>query len=101
MKAAEAAAEFRVSDRFRVDHQELENLFQRLLAAFEADDREQVAGLWTQFDDQLNAHMDAEERYFIPSLVVTNERAARAILQEHKLFRTRLMEFASQVDLHV
>ena len=101
MKVVEAAADARVSDRFRLDHRQLEEVFQRLLDAFEADDREQVAALWTAFDAQLQAHMDAEERFFIPSLIVSNERAARAILQEHRLFRSRLMELAAQVDLHV
>jgi len=101
MTAVEAVADVRVSEKFRLGHRELEGLFQRILDAFEANDREAVAALWTQFDDQLNAHLNAEERFFIPSLMTTNERAARAILQEHRLFRSRLLEFAAQVDLHV
>ena len=97
---ADAVQPMEVRDRFLADHREIETLLGRVLDAFEADDRQQVAEVWTEFDSRLNAHMDAEERFLIPVLQRRNERAARAILEEHRHFRARLTQLCTEVDLH-
>jgi hemerythrin superfamily protein len=90
-----------VRDRLLADHRRLENLFDQLIAAFEANDREAVSSLWTQFDTQLLAHMSVEERYLIPSLLKADDRGARSILKEHEHIRARLTELGAGVDLHI
>jgi hemerythrin-like domain-containing protein len=101
MEAPAAVPEFKVKEQFLADHRKLEELFQRVLNAFESGDRDEVAALWTEFDERLSAHMTAEEEFLVPGLMRTNERAARAILEEHRHFRSRLAELAAEVDLHV
>jgi hemerythrin superfamily protein len=86
---------------FLADHQRLEVVFERVLAAFADDDREAVAAEWTQFDSALLSHMDAEERTLIPRLFRVDPRSARALLHEHAHIRSRLAELAAGVDLHM
>jgi hemerythrin-like domain-containing protein len=90
-----------IRDRLLADHQRLEEIFTRLLAAFEADDREQVAISWTEFDAGLLAHLEAEEKFLIPALFRASERDARAILEEHRHIRARLVVLGAGVDLHI
>lgn len=89
-----------VRERFIADHREIEKLLERFLAICEDGDREDVAAVWTELDARLLAHMGAEEQYLIPLLQRANPRAARAILEEHRHFRTRLTELGTRVDLH-
>jgi hemerythrin-like domain-containing protein len=90
-----------IRDRFLADHQRLDELFARLLGAFEADDRELVASSWTEFESGLLAHIEAEEEFLIPALARSSERDARSILQEHGHIRERLAELGAGVDLHI
>lgn len=90
-----------VRDRFLADHRRLEDLLGRVLTAFERNDRSAVATAWTEFDARLLAHLEAEERHLIPALSRVNERAARAIVEEHKHLRSRLTELGAGVDLHI
>ena len=91
---------FEIRDHLLADHERLEALFQQLLSAFEEDDREGVAALWTRFDRELLEHMETEERFLIPWLLRANQQAARAIMQEHRHIRSRLTELGASVDLH-
>ena len=87
-------------DRFLDDHAELEDLFAGLLDAFEANDREGITQLWNAFDDRLAKHLEIEERFMIPQLFASRPRDARAILEEHRHIRSRLVELGCDVDLH-
>jgi hemerythrin-like domain-containing protein len=87
-------------DRFLDDHSELEDLFAGLLDAFEANDREGIAQLWHEFDDRLAKHLETEERFMIPQLFASRPRDARAILEEHRHIRSRLVELGRGVELH-
>jgi hemerythrin-like domain-containing protein len=88
-------------ERLVTEHQRLEGLFQAVLAAFEADDRDGVEQHWTAFDSQIEAHMRIEEELLIPRLERHHPEAAHAILAEHRLIRARLMELDTGVDLHL
>ena len=91
----------RIRERLLSDHKRLEKLLADMLIAFEENDREAVAALWTEFEKHLLAHLEVEERHLIPLLLRTNERAARTIAREHKHIRDRLMDLGTAVDLHV
>jgi hypothetical protein len=88
-------------DHFLADHGELEDLFTLLLAAFEANDRVEVARLWSEFDERLSKHLEAEEHLMIPQLSSSRARDARALLEEHRHIRSRLVELGLGVDLHI
>jgi hypothetical protein len=88
-----------VRDRFIADHGEIESLFASLLAAFEASDRDGVAGLWTEIDDRVARHLEAEERLLIPGLFAAHPREAAAILAEHRHIRARLRDLGCRVDV--
>lgn len=87
-------------DRLLDDHTRLNGLLTRLLAAFEANDREDMATLWTQLDTGLAAHMDAEEKYLLPVLARTEPAEARDIIAEHADIRSRMLDLGMRVDLH-
>lgn len=92
-------AGFEVRDGLVADHERLEGLFHEILSAAEKDDRERVAALWTRFDRELVKHMETEERFLISHLLRGNQRAARVILEEHRLIRSRLVELGTSVGL--
>jgi hemerythrin-like domain-containing protein len=89
-----------VRDHFLADHRRLEDLFDRLLAAFEANDREDMARLWTEFESGLMGHMQTEELELIPALLRDSPRSARIIMEEHRHIRARLAELGMSLDLH-
>ncbi len=87
-------------DQFLADHRRLDVVLEQLLASFEANDRDGVARLWTEFESGLLAHLDAEEAHLVPALLRASERDARVILGEHKHIRLRLAELGVGIDLH-
>jgi hypothetical protein len=97
---ATAAVTATIRDRFLADHRRLEALLEQLLAAVEANDRDAMTRLWTQFDSSLLAHLEAEERYLFPALFRVCDRDARVLGQEHRHIRSRLAELGVGIDLH-
>ncbi|HVJ93862.1 MAG TPA: hemerythrin domain-containing protein [Labilithrix sp.] len=97
---AHGTASVPIRDQLLEDHAQLERLFERLLAAFAANDREEVARLWTEFELGLLGHMKAEEADLIPMLEHASPRNARVVIQEHRHIRSRLAELGVAVDLH-
>jgi Hemerythrin HHE cation binding domain len=91
-----------IREGFLADHLRLEALVEEVLAAFEANDREGVARLWTALESGLLAHFDAEETHLIPELLSsTSARDARVIIGEHRHLRARLAELGVGIDLHM
>jgi hemerythrin-like domain-containing protein len=82
------------------DHLRLERLFEELLQAFQAGDRDGAAALWSTFDRGLEAHMEIEEELILPALFAENPAEVEALLQEHVQIRTTLIELGVGVDLH-
>jgi hemerythrin-like domain-containing protein len=95
-----AAVTTAIRDRFVADHRRLEKLLERLLAAFEVNDREDMARLWNGFDSGLLAHLEAEEAHLIPGLAGVRELEARELLDEHQRFRECLTELGVSLELH-
>ncbi|HVW24454.1 MAG TPA: hemerythrin domain-containing protein [Polyangiaceae bacterium] len=91
---------FEVREPLLADHERLESLFQQVISAFEAGSREDVDAIWSRFDRELLEHMEAEERCLVPWLFRADQRAARSIIQEHRLIQSRLVELGESVDLH-
>jgi len=100
MEAHSIVNESRIRDRLIADHRRLDELLKGMLSAVEADDRESIDATFTEFDSRLRTHLDAEERHLIPAFLHAEPRAARALLEEHKHIRARLMELGAAIDLH-
>src|SRR4051812_16523309 len=83
------------------DHQRLDALLEHLLVAFEANDREEIQGVWSEFESNLLTHLEAEEKFLIPALLSVRERDARALIAEHKHIRARLFELGAGIELHI
>jgi hemerythrin-like domain-containing protein len=83
------------------DHERLDKLFADLLAAFQADAREDAACLWSAFDRGLRTHMELEERDLFPAFTTVNAPEAAALLREHDRIRQRLLDLGIGVDLHL
>lgn len=90
-----------VHARFVLDHRRIGERLEQLQAAFEADDREDIQRLWTAFEASLLLHLEAEEKYLVPSLLRLREREARTILAEHHHLRARLAELGAGIDIHI
>ena len=81
-------------------HDYLRKLLARVLAAMEADARDDVRALWTELDHGLLSHMEAEERFVLPAFAHVDSEEARALLREHGLLREQLLQLGVAVDLH-
>jgi hypothetical protein len=81
-------------------HRDLRDLLTRLLAAMEANARDDVRSLWTELDHGLLAHMEAEERFVLPTFAHVDREEARALLREHGVLRDELLKLGIAVDLH-
>jgi hypothetical protein len=82
------------------DHARLDQLFDRLLAAFHADDREEAAVLWNAFETGLEAHMVLEEQRILPEFAKVDSAEAAQLAREHVAIRSSLAELGVAMDLH-
>jgi hypothetical protein len=87
--------------RLLLDHERLEQLFDELRAAFDADAREDAARLWADLDRGLSTHMEFEEQHILPAFRAVDPSEADRLLRDHDLIRYRLTELGIGVDLHL
>jgi len=90
-----------VRDHFLADHRRLESIFERLLDAFEANDREEMRSLWTDLEHGLLGHLEAEETYLYPAFIQECGARARDMLAQHDRIRQRLADLGAALDLHL
>jgi len=65
MHAHTAKVSASIRDQFLADHDRLEALFERLLAAFEANDRGDMARLWTDLYQWADDRLGQAEKEFL------------------------------------
>jgi hemerythrin-like domain-containing protein len=82
------------------NHEELREEAARLVAAMQANDRADVSTLWNELENKLLNHMEAEERFVLPSFAHVDRDGATALLRDHGLIRENLLELGIAVDLH-
>jgi hemerythrin-like domain-containing protein len=90
-----------VAGQLLAEHDRLDQLFEALLAAFEADARDDAARLWSEFDQAFTDHLAREEKFLLPRVEQKLPRLAAAIRAEHDDLRTKLLALGIGVDLHV
>lgn len=88
-------------DHMRADHAELEILFERLVATFQAGDRDQAAQMFREFERRLETHLALEDDHLVPALAATDRGEAEAIAADHRRLRARVTELGVGVDLHL
>lgn len=83
------------------DHEEIEQLLQDLLAAFETGERSVAASAFHVFDQRLSAHLAFEDETLLPALTEIDRREADEIAAEHAAIRARVDELAIADNLHL
>ena len=82
------------------EHAHLEQLFEDLIAAFRAGDRQASAALWTTFENDFESHMALEEQLIFPEFAKLEPAEAAALTREHAAIRACLSELRPGVYLH-
>lgn len=80
-------------------HADLDRQLDRLIAAIEANDPE-LRRRWNRVEAELLAHMDAEERFVLPSFAHVDLAESTGLLREHGRLRERMLELGVAIDLH-
>ena len=88
------------SELLRAEHAHLENTYEKLLAAYDAGDWNDVAASWNTFEVELRAHMAREERHVFPSFIATSPVEAKQLLAEHDELRGMLDTLGVNIELH-
>jgi hemerythrin-like domain-containing protein len=83
------------------DHQRLEGLFERLLAAFDAGDAATTQSLWSDLERGINAHFRFEEADLFPRFEAVSRPEVDALRAEHDAIRKSLARLGVEVDLHL
>jgi hemerythrin-like domain-containing protein len=83
------------------EHAQLDETFQALLNAFDADARVECAQLWSEFDTRLRAHMLLEEQSMLPAFAREHPAEAERIRAEHRQIQQTLIDLGIGVDLHL
>jgi hemerythrin len=81
-------------------HRVIDHMLTELLAAVEADDRDQLRALWRPLETELRAHMEAEERFIFPGFATIDLEEATELLSDHGRIRAQLLELGVAIDLH-
>lgn len=89
-----------IASRLTQDHQELDALLRRLAEDAEAPERGVLEETWSSFESKLIRHMEAEERFLLPLLEVTDAAEVARIRLEHARVRDSLTELGVAVELH-
>ena len=80
-------------------HAQLDRELDRLIIAVEAGDPD-IRTLWDRVEGEILAHLDAEERFVLPSFARVDLAEAAQLLHEHGRIRELLMELGVAIDLH-
>lgn len=82
------------------DHQRIESLLQRLVAAVRADDRELSQKLWARVESAVLAHLDVEEMFVFPALREGHAAEIDRLRREHDALRAEMGNIGLAFELH-
>jgi hypothetical protein len=99
-KSTDLAQRTGVHIMLKRDHERLDRLFEELLAALQANARDEAMRPWADFELGLSDHMDLEERTLIADFSADDLPEAEALLAEHQLIRAALAQLGTAVQLH-
>jgi hemerythrin-like domain-containing protein len=84
----------------KTDHEELERLFEHLMANLRGADAEQLRARWLELDRALERHLRVEEELILPKFERACPADAERVRREHHTIRARLVELGVDLDLH-
>jgi hemerythrin superfamily protein len=82
------------------DHAELDALLRCLSEDTVAPECGALQATWSQFETRLLAHMDAEERYLLPLVEVSQPAEAAHTRMDHARIRQLVSELGVAIELH-
>ncbi|MEZ4221544.1 MAG: hemerythrin domain-containing protein [Polyangiaceae bacterium] len=88
-----------ISQRFRRDHHALLKTFEDLRNAVEGADARTIQSVWTEFEQALNRHLDAEEEFILPALQAAHPGEVTSIRREHDRIRDLVFDLGIRADL--
>lgn len=89
-----------IAARLTKDHEELDALLHSLAQDAKAPFSDALQATWGAFENKLIRHMEAEERFLLPLLEVTDAAEVARIRREHARIRDSLTELGLAVELH-
>jgi len=89
-----------VGELLAADHEQLERLFQSLVAAAAGDGTVDLHPSWQVFERILLRHLDAEEAHLIGGFRKQYPEQAEELLRTHEQIRAKLVEMGIDLDLH-
>lgn len=87
-------------DALMRDHEQIEPMFDAVLAHLHVGDVPAVDEAWTKLERALLAHLDLEEMFILPALARHDAVRAGTIRAEHADIRGRLAEVGVALELH-
>lgn len=90
----------RLDELLKSDHAALEITFRRMIGKFGGGDPDAIRAGWQAMEQQLEAHLGAEEQYLLPRFEKVYPEEAERIRVEHKQIRAALLQLGVDLDLH-
>jgi hemerythrin superfamily protein len=90
----------RLYDLLREHHEKLDRVFDHLVERTRAGDAAAADETWTEFERELLAHMEAEEKFILPLLDQSAPADAAHVRNEHEHIRAMLHEMGISLELH-
>lgn len=90
-----------ILDALLVDHERLEERLKELVEAARGGELETLRRTWGSFETAFAVHLSDEEGHVLALLLRQGSPSARAIVQEHKHLRARVMEIEASISLDV
>ena len=84
---------------FEADHERINALLDRLIAAMRADDRTLSLSLWSGTEKRILAHLDVEEMFVFPLLAEGNAAEVDALRHQHDEIRETLGKIGIAFEL--
>jgi hemerythrin-like domain-containing protein len=81
-------------------HRRIEALLNELSSEVYGDDSRALCALWTRFERELDAHIEAEEHHLLPAFARTHGHEADALHADHLALRKLVAELGLAIDLH-
>lgn len=89
-----------IASRLTHDHQELDVLLRRLAEDAAAPVPGALQATWSQVENKLIRHMEAEERFLLPLLEASDPDEVARVRREHIQLRDLLSELGVAIELH-
>jgi hypothetical protein len=90
-----------MTSRLLAHHRLIDTSLRSLAAAVKRGEYREIRELFQRFENNLLAHMNWEEMYFLPPYEKKFPREAKEIAREHAEIRTLLGRLGIEIDLHV